>query len=64
MAFSYKAHLVDVVQFEMLQQQQQRGRNALHNDLFVSVYIDPQFHALKNCDAGVEGEREGQIHVQ
>lgn len=59
MAFPYKAHLVDVVQFEMLQQQQQRGRNALHNDLFVSVHIDPQFHALKNCDAGLEGKREG-----
>lgn len=41
--------LVDVVQFEVLEQQQQHSRNGLNDDLFVAVHIHPQLHALQHC---------------
>lgn len=41
-------HLVDVIEFEVLQKQQQDGRDCLHNDLFVSIDINTKFHALQH----------------
>lgn len=45
-------YLVDMVQFKVLEQQQQDSRNGLNNDLFVAVHIHPQLHALQHCGAG------------
>lgn len=42
-------HLVDVVKFEVLQKQQQDGRDGLHDDLLVSIDINAKFHALQHC---------------
>lgn len=42
-------YLVDVVEFEVFEQQQQDGRDRLHNDLFVSIHVDTEFHALQHC---------------
>lgn len=41
-------HLVDVVQFEVLQKQQQDGGDGLHDDLLVPIDIDAEFHALQH----------------
>lgn len=46
-----------MVQLEVLEEQQQQSRDALHDDLFVSVHVDAQFHALQNGDAGMEGKK-------
>lgn len=59
------AHLVDVVQFEVFEEQQEQGRDALHDDLLVPVHVDAQLHALEDSDAtmgtgvraGTAGER-------
>lgn len=45
-----------MVQLEVLEEQQQQSRDALHDDLFVSVHVNAQFHALQNGDAGMEGK--------
>lgn len=45
------AHLVDMVQFEVFEEEQEQGRDTLYNDLLVSVHIDAQLHALENSDA-------------
>ena len=45
-------YLIDVVQLEVLEQQQQDGRNGLNDDLFVAVHIHSQLHALQHCGAG------------
>lgn len=55
------AHLVDVVQFEVLEEQQEQGRNTLHNDLLVPVHIDAQLHALENSDATIG---KGGVNVE
>lgn len=52
-----EAHLVDVVQLEVLEEQQQQRRDALHDDLLVPVHVDAQLHALQDGDAGVEGKQ-------
>lgn len=50
------SNLVDVVQLEVLQQQQQDGRDGLHDDLLVSVDIHAELHALQHRrPAGVKG---------
>lgn len=41
--------LVDVVEFEVFQEQQQDGRDGLHDDLLVSIDVDAEFHALQHC---------------
>lgn len=46
-----------MVQLEVLEEQQQRSRDALHDDLLVPVHVDPQFHALEDGDAGLEGKK-------
>lgn len=59
------AHLVDVVQFEVFEEEQEQGRDALYDDLLVPVHVDAQLHALENSDAtmgtgvraGAAGER-------
>lgn len=40
-----------MVQFEVFEEQQEQGRDALYNDLLVPVHIDAQLHALENSDA-------------
>lgn len=40
-----------MVQFEVLEEQQEQGGNTLYNDLLVPVHIDAQLHALENSDA-------------
>lgn len=37
-----------MVQFEVFQEQQQDGGDGLHDDLFVSIDIDAEFHALQH----------------
>lgn len=44
-----RPYLVDVVEFEVFQEQQQDGRDGLHDDLFVSIDIHAKFHALQHC---------------
>ena len=36
----------------MLEEQQQHSRDGLDDDLLVTVHVDSQLHALKDCDAG------------
>lgn len=48
-------HLVDVVELEVLEQEQQHGRDGLDNDLLVPIDIHTQLHALQHC--GPEGQR-------
>lgn len=45
------AHLVDMVQFEVFEEEQEKGRDTLYNDLLVPVHIDAQLHALENSNA-------------
>lgn len=45
-------NLINVVQLEVLEQQQQQSRDGLDDDLLVAVDVDPQLHALEDCDAG------------
>lgn len=45
------AHLVDMVQSEVFEEEQEQGRDTLYNDLLVPVHIDAQLHALENGDA-------------
>lgn len=57
------AHLVDMVQSEVFEEEQEQGRDTLYNDLLVPVHIDAQLHALENSDAtmgreGVSAESE------
>lgn len=40
-----------MVQFEVFEEQQEQGRDALYNDFLVPVHIDAQLHALENSDA-------------
>lgn len=44
----FPPNLINVVQFEVLQKQQQDGGDRLHNDLFVSIDVDAEFHALQH----------------
>lgn len=53
------AHLVNMVQLEVLEEQQQQRRDALHDNLLVPVHINPQLHALQDGDAGAVEEDEG-----
>lgn len=46
------AHLVDVIQFEVLEEQQQDSRDGLDNDLFVAIHIHPQLHTLQHRGSG------------
>lgn len=41
-------YLVDVIDFEVFEQQQQDGRDGLDDDLFVTVHVDAQLHALQH----------------
>lgn len=41
-----------MVQLEVLEEQQQQSRDGLDDDLLVAVDVDPQLHALEDCDAG------------
>lgn len=41
-----------MVQLEVLEQQQQQSRDGLDDDLLVAVDVDPQLHALEDCDTG------------
>lgn len=43
-------NLVDVVQLEVLEQQQQQCGDGLDDDFLVTVHVDSQLHALKDCD--------------
>lgn len=45
-------NLINVVQLEVLEEQQQQSRDGLDDDLLVAVDVDPQLHALKDCDPG------------
>lgn len=45
-------NLINVVQFEMLEEQQQQSRDGLDDDLLVAVDVDPQLHALEDRDTG------------
>ena len=56
-------YLIDVVQLEVLQQQQQDGRNGLNDDLFVAVHIHSQLHALQHCGAGSTTPGEPPAHA-
>lgn len=51
------AHLVDMVQFEVFEEEQEQGRDTLYDDLLVPVHINAQLHALENSDATMEGGR-------
>ena len=42
-------YLIDVVEFEVFEKQQQDGRDGLHDDLFVAIDINTEFHALQHC---------------
>ena len=55
----WRPHLVDVVKFEVFQKQQQDGRDGLHDDLFVSIDINTELHALQHC-----GPAESHITLQ
>lgn len=54
-----RSHLVNVIQFKVLQKQQQDGRDGFNDDFFVPVDVDAEFHALQNRRPA-EGERRGQ----
>lgn len=45
-------NLINVVQLEVLEEQQQQSRDGLDDDLLVAVDVDPQLHALEDCDTG------------
>lgn len=51
-----EADLVDVVQFEVFQEQQQDGGDGLHNDLLVAIDVDPELHALQHRGPAAEGQ--------
>lgn len=53
------AHLVDVIQFEVLEQEEQNGRNGFDDDLLVPIDIHPQLHALQHCGPGAHREMLG-----
>lgn len=44
-------HLVDVVEFQVFEEEEQQGRDGLDDDFFVAVDIDAQLHALEDRDA-------------
>lgn len=44
-------NLIDVVEFEVLEEKQQQSRDGLDNDFLVAVHVNSQLHALKDCDA-------------
>lgn len=46
------AHLVDVIQFEVLEQKEQDSRNGFDDDLLVPIDIHSQLHALQHCGPG------------
>lgn len=59
-----------MVQFEVLEEQQQQGGNTLHNDLLVPVHVDAQLHALENSDTTIgiggvnaKGGRRARLHT-
>lgn len=56
------AHLVDMVQFEVFEEEQEKGRDTLYNDLLVPVHIDAQLHALENSNA-IMGKRRSQCRA-
>lgn len=42
-------YLIDVIEFEVFQQQQEYGWNGFDDDFFMSIHINAQLHTLKNC---------------
>lgn len=51
-------NLIDMVELEVLEEQQQKSRDGLDDDLLVTVHINTQLHALKDCDT------EGHTYTQ
>ena len=45
-------NLINMVEFEVLEEQQQQSRDGLDDDFLVAVHIDSQLHALEDCDTG------------
>lgn len=45
-------YLINMVELEVFEEQQQQSRDGLDDDFLVTVHINSQFHALKDCDAG------------
>lgn len=54
----WRAHLVDVVEFEVFQEKQQNCRDGFHNDLFVPIHINTKFHALQHCGPAGSDRRD------
>lgn len=51
-------YLINMIEFEVFEEQQQQSRDGLDEDFFVTVHINSQLHALKDCDTG------GHTHTQ
>lgn len=43
-------NLIDMVEFEVLEEQEQQSRDGLDDDFLVPVNIDSQLHALQDGD--------------
>ncbi len=44
-------HLVDVVEFEVFEEQQEEPRDRLDDDLLVAIHVDTQLHRLQHGGA-------------
>lgn len=50
--------LVNVIHLQMFQQQQQNGRHGFHQNLFVTIDVNTQFHRLQHRHPVVGKRRE------
>lgn len=45
-------NLINMVELEVFEEQQQQSRDGLDDDFLVTVHVNSQLHALKDCDTG------------
>jgi len=56
-------NLINVVEFEVFEEQQQQSRDGLDDDFLVTVHVNSQLHALKDCDTGTHTHTQTHTHT-